>query len=138
MRKAIIRPSRATATVWPTRGRYLTGTSGDKISVVQAPRPGGSFLASTRYDFFPNFSPDGKRITFTSRRSGTDEIWVCDSDGSNALQVTSFGGPFTGNSRWSPDGSQLAFESTAQGDWNIYVINANGGKPRVYHQWRGK
>ena len=51
------------------------------------------FIYSTRDDFAPEFSPDGKRIAFMSNRSGNSEIWVCDSDGSNPVQLTSFRGP---------------------------------------------
>ena len=53
------------------------------------------------------FSPDGRRIAFTSgrlSRLGSYEIWVCDSDGSNALQLTSLGAeacwPIAGRPRW--------------------------------------
>ena len=55
---------------------------------------GAPFITSTRMDANPQFSPDGKRIVFTSgrlNRSGSYEIWVCDSDGSNAEQLTSLG-----------------------------------------------
>jgi Tol biopolymer transport system component len=41
------------------------------------------FIASTRAEWTPQYSPHGKRITFESDRSGSDEIWVCDEDGSN-------------------------------------------------------
>ena len=62
--------------------------------------------------------------------ANTNEIWVCDSDGSNAQQLTSFGGALTGTPRWSPDGKQIAFDSRAGGEANVYVIDANRGVPR--------
>src|SRR5882724_11826042 len=34
-------------------------------------------IASTRKDEDPRISPDGKKIAFTSNRSGKYEIWVC-------------------------------------------------------------
>jgi Tol biopolymer transport system component len=73
--------------------------------------------------------PDGKKIAFMSSRSGNWEIWVCDKDGSNALSLTSFGGPDVTNPRWSPDGERIAFDSDAEGQYDIWVISANGGKP---------
>jgi len=65
-----------------------------------------------------------------SERSGQPEIWVCDSDGSNAAQLTSFAGPQVTTPRWSPDGGRIAFDSDAAGEYDIYVVGANGGKPQ--------
>jgi Tol biopolymer transport system component/serine/threonine protein kinase len=88
-------------------------------------------IFSTRNDSGPQISPDGKRIAFDSTRSGSSEVWVCPSDGSKPVQLTSFGGPLTGSPHWSPDGRQIVFESRAEGSYaNIYVINAEGGTPR--------
>ena len=79
----------------------------------------------------PQFSPDGKRIAFASQRSGTWEIWVCNSDGSSPVQLTFFQGPNVTTPRWSPDGGQIAFDSDAgaEQEFDIWVIDANGGKP---------
>jgi len=90
------------------------------------------FIYSTREDRAPEFSPDGKRIAFMSNRSGNWEIWVCDSDGSNPVQLTSFRGPSVTNPRWSPDGGRIAFDSDAEGEgeFDIWVTSANGGKPQ--------
>ncbi len=85
-------------------------------------------IASTFQDISPHYSPDGKKIVFKSARSGSGEIWVCESDGSNLVKLTSFGN--SGSPRWSPDGRQIAFDGRAEGSFDIYVINASGGKPR--------
>lgn len=75
-------------------------------------------------------SSNGQKIAFRSNRSGSFEIWTCDSDGSNPIQLTSFGAPNTGTPRWSPDGRQIAFDSRKEGHADIYVINAEGGSAR--------
>jgi Tol biopolymer transport system component/DNA-binding winged helix-turn-helix (wHTH) protein len=88
-----------------------------------------SFIASTRYDARPSYSVDGKRIAFESDRSGSTEIWICNEDGSDPVQLTSFGNGWAGSPAWSPDGQRLAFDSNAAGSWDVYMIAAKGGKP---------
>ncbi len=88
------------------------------------------FIASTQPDREPQFSPDGTKIVFTSTRSGNNEIWICDSEGRNSIQLTSFNGPDLGSPRWSPDNRWIAFDSNKDGNWDIYVISRDGGQPR--------
>jgi Tol biopolymer transport system component len=56
----------------------------------------------------PRWSPDGKRISFYSDRSGAYEAWTISPDGSGLTQLTFTGGglayPF-----WSPDGARLGY-----------------------------
>jgi serine/threonine protein kinase len=97
--------------------------------------PGGAsglpvqLIASTRSEYEPQYSPDGKRIAFTSERSGVPSIWVSDADGSKAEELFSRAGTACGNPRWSPDGQRIAFDSIHEGNSDIYVIRASGGKP---------
>jgi Tol biopolymer transport system component len=49
-------------------------------------------ISSSRKDDGPQLSPDGSKIAFESDRSGSGEIWICDRDGANALQLTVLGG----------------------------------------------
>jgi Tol biopolymer transport system component/DNA-binding winged helix-turn-helix (wHTH) protein len=80
----------------------------------------------------PQYSPDGKHIAFQSTRSGNFEIWRADSDGTNLVQLTSFGGPLTGTPRWSPDGSHIAFDTRPGAHPNVYVVSADGGPARRF------
>jgi Tol biopolymer transport system component len=75
-------------------------------------------------------SPDGKRIVFVSDRSGSDEIYICNADGSNLLRLTDLGdAKAPGVPRWSPDGQKIAFDSLLRGHTAVFVIQANGGPP---------
>jgi Tol biopolymer transport system component len=91
--------------------------------------PPMNFNPSTRDDFSPQFSPDGKRIAFTSSRSGNYEIWVCNSDDSNSERLTSLRS-LSGTPRWSPDGTRIVFDSRPQGQAEVYVISSEGGAPQ--------
>jgi len=96
-----------------------------------ASAPPTKLIASTGANAAPQFSPDGKRVAFESTRSGSREIWVCDSDGSNPRRVTFFGGPEARRPRWSPDGREIAFEARGGGrHCAIYVVSVKGGRPR--------
>jgi Tol biopolymer transport system component/DNA-binding winged helix-turn-helix (wHTH) protein len=70
--------------------------------------PAAKLISSTRGDAGAHVSPDGKHIAFQSWRSGNPEVWVCDRDASNPVQLTSFGGPSMGEPRWSPDGRVIS------------------------------
>ena len=91
------------------------------------PKEAMKFISSTRSEIEPRFSPDGKRIAFASARSGSQEIWVCNSDGSQPFSLTSFRDAATNRPRWSPDGQRIVFFSDARGSRDIYVIEAEGG-----------
>ena len=103
-----------------------------RIDVSDSTRPTSppiKLTSSTRLDLNPQYSPDGKRIVFQSDRSGSYEIWTCNSDGANPVQMTSLN-KIAGTPRWSPDGQQIAFDLYPEGRGDIYVISAGGDLQR--------
>jgi Tol biopolymer transport system component len=94
-------------------------------------KPSHSFIASTKSEDHPRYSPDGTKIAFVSGRSGTQEIWLCASDGSNPVRLTSMNGPIVVGPEWSPDGRRIAFFATTgpAGTYVTYVADADGGHP---------
>jgi Tol biopolymer transport system component len=105
---------------WRVDLAVSSGKAASKIKVLSSRRP----------DLFPQISPDGMQIAFGSSRSGPDEIWRCDSDGSNLIKLTNLGSVVAGSPRWSPDGHWIAFDARTAEQSAIYVIGANGGQPR--------
>ena len=86
-------------------------------------------------DWFPSWSPDGRRIAFISERDGhpdrnpgwfTSEIYVMDADGGNLQNLTNHPSDDRSPS-WSPDGKRIVFESDRDGNPDIYVMDADGG-----------
>src|ERR1700730_13073714 len=69
----------------------------------------------------PRFSPDGKRLIWTSKATDPTQIWMCDFDsGSGALigkphQVTRISTGADG-AIWSPDGKNIVFVSAVYPD----------------------
>jgi Tol biopolymer transport system component/DNA-binding winged helix-turn-helix (wHTH) protein len=89
------------------------------------------FVGTTQSDDSPQFSPDGRRVAFSSDRSGSSQIWTCNADGSDQKPLTAFVDHFvTGTPRWSPDGKWIAFDSNHGDVTDIFIIPSDGGEPR--------
>lgn len=87
-------------------------------------------------DALPSWSPDGKKIAFSSYRNrGNVQIFVMDSNGQNPIRLTD--GFDDNNPDWSPDGQKIAFDSyrdeglPGEG-WTIqiYVMDSDGKNSR--------
>jgi Tol biopolymer transport system component len=129
-------PDGASDPIFSRDGRYLAFSSSFRdaniwqIDLAAEPLRQRILISSTQYDSSAQFSPDGRRIAFRSRRTGNHEIWIGDSDGRNQRQLTHFGGTLAGTPRWSPDGRWIAFDARPDGQADIFVIPANGGPLR--------
>ena len=79
-------------------------------------------------DFQPDFSPDGKKIAFVSRRGFAPGIYTMNSDGRSEKKVSPRLGPVAvfQSPSWSPDGERIAFASDQDGLLNIYKMRADG------------
>ncbi|MBV9497832.1 MAG: PD40 domain-containing protein [Acidobacteriaceae bacterium] len=84
--------------------------------------------SSKTKNLLPQFSPDARRIAFQSQRSGYPEVWICNSNGSNPVQVTDLRA-FAGSPGWSPDGRYIVFDYRARERSDIYVVETGGGHP---------
>jgi Tol biopolymer transport system component len=92
--------------------------------------PPTRFICSTRNDRLPRFSPNGEWIAFLSDRTGSTALWICDAEGSNAIQLTEVDQWNWHN--WSPDGEQIAFMDQLDGNIDLWVINSSGrGRRRL-------
>lgn len=59
------------------------------LYVINADGTGLQRLTTTPgFDITPAWSPDGRRIAFSSERDGNSEVYVMDADGSNATNLT--------------------------------------------------
>jgi TolB protein len=69
----------------------------------------------------PAWSPDGKRVAYSSTRDGNQELYVIGIDGKNAKRLTN-DPAIDAHPAWSPDGKRLAFATNRWGDLEIAVL----------------
>ena len=84
------------------------------------------------FEHQPRFSPDGRRIAFTSDRGGGDNIWVMNADGSDKRQVTKEDFRLLNQPSWSPDGRFIAAKKhfttgRSLGTGEVWLYHASGG-----------
>lgn len=103
--------------------------SGEDIFI--APVDGGpatNLTNTTSRDYHPTWSPDGRRIAFTSNRTGDDDIYIMQADGSNPQNLTVTQGANESAPAWSPDGQWIAFASDRDGGVDLYRLNVATGQ----------
>jgi Tol biopolymer transport system component len=116
-------------------------------------KPLTGLTALDSFTFAGKWSPDGKKILFTSSRAldgsdaslpnGVSNLWIMDADGSDQRPLTELTADYVFNAvaSWSPDGSEILFASTAAldgsdalngpgisnfGVGNLWIMNADG------------
>jgi Tol biopolymer transport system component/imidazolonepropionase-like amidohydrolase len=85
------------------------------------------------FEVQPRFSPDGKRISYTSDKDGADNIWVMNTDGSEPEQITREDFRLVNNAVWTPDGNYIVakkhFTSTRSlGAGEMWLYHVSGGE----------
>ncbi len=111
-------------------GPMLMRTAGAAGLVTQAlPTPTGSASPVALHGSQINYMASRAmldRVVFGSDRDGYLDIWVCDLDGSNLVQLTNNTDDDT-LPEWSPDGTRIVFQRAWPGlDTEIIVMNAGG------------
>jgi Tol biopolymer transport system component/DNA-binding winged helix-turn-helix (wHTH) protein len=83
------------------------------------------------------FSPDGRKIAYTSMRRGLGyQLWLMDADGGNKTQLSSNQQAAYAPS-WTPSGEEVLFESMRGGSQTLSSIAVGSGKERTRAQGEG-
>lgn len=89
---------------------------------------GARLTTAPSSDYSPARSPNGRKIAFTSTRTGLDQVWLMNVDGTGQARLSPPALRSASFPTWSPDGARIAFQGTQTGvpGVNIFVMNANG------------
>jgi len=128
------RPSRVSAAnliedfeLSPKGERALFVARGDVFSAPIEKGPTRNLTDSSgAHDKWARWSPDGRKIAFVSDRSGEEEIYLLNQDGSGKPeQLTSGGQAMRYAPEWAADGKRLAFSDK---DGKLYVLTLEDKK----------
>jgi TolB protein len=78
----------------------------------------------------PEWSPDGKKIVFTTYRYNNPDLKVLTLKGKKTKVIASFPGLNT-TPAWSPDGKKIALTLSKDGNPEIYLLNSKGKLKRL-------
>jgi TolB protein len=79
---------------------------------------------NTIRDYTPAWSPDGKKIAYTSYKNLNAGLYILDLEAGKVSPVSTRGTNYSPS--YSPDGKRLAFCSTMDGNTEIYIATADG------------
>jgi Tol biopolymer transport system component/imidazolonepropionase-like amidohydrolase len=107
--------------------------------IYQMPSSGGNaslLLGGIAWEVQPRFSPDGKKIVFTSDRGGADNIWTMNADGSQLQQITKEDFRLLNNPVFTPNGEYIIARkhftsSRSLGAGELWMYHIGGGKQGV-------
>ena len=104
--------------------------------IYTIPMSGGEAKAITTgiaWDMQPRYSPNGKWIAFTSDRSGGDNLWVMNRDGSEPRQVSKETFRLLNQPAWSPDSEYLVGRKHFTSERSL-----GAGEMWIYHRTGGE
>ncbi|HEV3470635.1 MAG TPA: S41 family peptidase [Pyrinomonadaceae bacterium] len=115
----------------PDRGEIAFVSGGDIWTVPSAGGEARLLVSHPATEYRPLYSPDGRRLAFTSARTGGGDIYVLTFETGELRRLT-FDDAFDQLDSWSYDGRWLYFSSFARdiaGSQDVYRVGAEGGTP---------
>jgi tricorn protease len=109
----------------PNGARALFVARGDVFTAPAENGPTRNLThSSTAHDKAASWSPDGRKIAFISDRSGEEELYLVNQDGSGEPErLTTDGAMMRYAPVWSPDNKRLAFSDKAGRLWVLEIAS---------------
>lgn len=103
---------------------------GDLYTLPVAGGAARLLIGGTPFDAQPVYSPDGARIAFVSDRSGSDNLWVMNADGTGLQQLSRDTGTEEFSSpAWTRDGRSVLVSRKAgrRDEFGLWIYDLAGG-----------
>ena len=92
-------------------------------------------MGGLSFESQPTWSPDGKTIAFLSDRSGVENLWIADANGSNPRAVSKDGRTsdrpqIMVSPSWTPDGNYIVVSKSRPpepGTFSLFMYHRDGG-----------
>ena len=84
------------------------------------------------FDGQPHFSPDGNTIAFVSDRTGNDNLWLMNANGTGAHALTREDARTFISPTWTPDGKYVLVSRNGTGaGYNLFMYHREIGRAHV-------
>jgi len=81
----------------------------------------------------PTFSPDGRRVAYTTWQTGTlGKLWIAGADGQNSTELAQN----TGAPTWFPDGERVGYISQIDDGSKFWSISSTTGKTTLLYTFK--
>ncbi|MDP2389729.1 MAG: amidohydrolase, partial [Acidobacteriota bacterium] len=121
--------------VSPDGGTILFDLLGDLYTMPIGGGEAKRIMGGLSFESQPVWSPDGRTIAFLTDRTGVENLWIADADGSNPRAVSKDGKTNAGpqimvSPEWTPDGQYIVVSKSRAPDpgtfW-LFMYHRDGG-----------
>jgi tol-pal system beta propeller repeat protein TolB len=131
-------PQSEAAPSWSPDGNWIccAATVDGNTDIYLLPAPGSANFSNKPVDFRrltfspgidtnPSWSPDSRKLVFSSDRSGSLQLYIIDIDGLSEERI-SFQGKMNDCPAWSPTGDWIAFVSREKDGFQLFQMRPDG------------
>jgi Tol biopolymer transport system component/imidazolonepropionase-like amidohydrolase len=121
--------------VSPDGRTILFDLLGDLYTLPIAGGTAKRIMGGLSFESQPTWSPDGKTIAFLTDRTGVENLWIADADGSNPRAISKDGRTsdrpqIMVSPTWTPDGQYLVVSKSRPpepGTFGLFMYHRDGG-----------